>query len=455
MSVVLNVNGRDLAQYARPWAEDGFSMDPEAIDDPQFAGSPAFTEGLRFTEEASGNRHWQVPLVLDADSRAELHELVRDINGDLFRGAEVEFASDSADSSTFFDLEAGRLDVTYDYMLTAVNNITRATLHLWTRPFGYSKPSGGTIRLVASAIASGPVEIPATGILGDVDARVNLRFRATPHMVVEDTPVVMYGVHRSASFIAVLHAASHLIDSVGNGTVIGASGAIASQYVGFPVSPTRSLSNLDQFAFHRPSPAAPYIDERFRVFGVVRSRIAVPSAAGGALGLRLRGRWEDVFTPTVLATHSTEFGLYDFGEVTFPNAIEPADQDRLKLDWISGGASGASIIASPGLHVQALIYLPLGYNAGIFVDDALLDHRVHINNAEEFSAYKTEWTSSTWEENITTEIRGDPPTLPPVGSPGASGPARFFALVGEQSGFLGNRLLEIDVRARERFRFLK
>jgi hypothetical protein len=67
--IVLKVNGRDLAPYARPWSEDGFTMDPEAIADPQFAGSAAFAEGFSFTTDAKGNRHWEIPLVLDADNR--------------------------------------------------------------------------------------------------------------------------------------------------------------------------------------------------------------------------------------------------------------------------------------------------------------------------------------------------------------------------------------------------
>jgi 20S proteasome alpha/beta subunit len=45
------------------------------------------------------------------------------------QGADVEFASDSADASTHFELESGRLDVVYDYTLTAVHSTSRATLH--------------------------------------------------------------------------------------------------------------------------------------------------------------------------------------------------------------------------------------------------------------------------------------------------------------------------------------
>ncbi|MGH9380668.1 MAG: hypothetical protein ACRD2Z_08665, partial [Thermoanaerobaculia bacterium] len=53
------------------------------------------------------------------------------------------------------------------------------------------------------------------------------------------------------------------------------------------------------------------------------------------------------------------------------------------------------------------------------------------------------------------EFRGDHPCLPPVGSPGASGPARVVVMAGDPDDFLGNDLLDVRVDAVEQFAYLR
>jgi hypothetical protein len=53
------------------------------------------------------------------------------------------------------------------------------------------------------------------------------------------------------------------------------------------------------------------------------------------------------------------------------------------------------------------------------------------------------------------EFRGNNPQIPPVGSPGASGPARIIVFAGDPDDFLGNDLLDVRVTVTERFKFLR
>jgi hypothetical protein len=350
--IVLRVNGRDLAPYvvAAPADSEFDPVDADRIE-PQFSGAPAFAEGAAFTGDATDNREWTIPLVLDAADRAALHSLIRDINADLVQGAPVEFASDEADDSTFFSLETGRLDVHYQFMLTGVHNTTRAVLRLWTIPHGHT----GTARTVASLAATGAVEFPATGILGDIDALANIEVRVGSK-VASNGRIVGYGVHRSASFAGIRGPSAPEFVAQSGATVRGYSGAVGSQALAIPVSPT-GASGVALTSFL--APPGGHVG-RHRLFGVMRSRLNRP------VTLYARDRFGAILGPTTAAsqTDATKWGLVDLGEVQVPRGGSEGIPTQY-VELVGGGASGAAVVASPALEVNRLIYMPLGEAPGL------------------------------------------------------------------------------------------
>ena len=353
MSVLLRVNGRDLSAYVNIQPDDGLEPTSEG-EEPIFAGSPAFREGEEFVTDEVGNRAWVVPLILDAPSRAQLHQLVTDINNDLDAGAQVAFAVDSADPVSYFTLERGRLDANFNQFL-AQHSTGRFTLNLWTRPYA----STGTMRTVASFTSTGPLVFPATGVLGDRSALANLEVRVGSQ-VASSGRVVGYGVFSSASAnpLHTAAAGASQIAPQASTTVIGASGAVASRYLAVPVSPTGAsgIAFTDYI-----TPAAAHVG-RHRVFALARSGLTQP------ITMVARDRFGAVLGPTAQATQTDlrKWQLLDLGEVHVP--ARASGQEAVPTQYVevvAGGASGAAINASPGLHLNALLYLPLENTPGL------------------------------------------------------------------------------------------
>jgi hypothetical protein len=353
MPPVLRINDRDLSTYVRMQHGEGFDPANGEYSDPQFSGSPAFTEGAAFTSDAVGNRELTVPLILDASGGSSLRQLIGDINNELKSGSTVAFATDSADDLTYFDLERGRLDVEYQFFLVRANAV-RAVLHLWTRPYGNT----GTARLVASIISgTAAMQLSATGIIGDVDALANIEVRVGSQ-VASGGRVVAYGVHSSASFNGIRGPSAPDFVAQSGATVRAYPTSLGSNALALPVSPT-AASGVALTSYLTP-PAGH--TGRHRVLALARTRLDQPIAvyARDKDGARLG--------PTVLAsvTDPSKWGLLDLGEVSVP--YRDARQEAVPTQYvevIAGGASGAAIVASPAFEVNRMIYLPLDKSAGI------------------------------------------------------------------------------------------
>jgi hypothetical protein len=354
---LLRVNGRDLSPYLNLQHDAGFDPVNEERIVPQFAGSVALREGEGYVGEAVGNREWTIPLILSGTSRAVVHQLVQDIQNDLVNGAQVEFAVDSAtDSSTFFILERGELGVEFEYFLS-VHATTRADLKLWTRPHG----STGTQRTLASFQSTGPQSFLATGVIGDRFALADLELRVGSS-VASAGRVLGYAVHRSPSFNPILTASQIMSASTAGqntiGTVIGASGAIASQYLGIGISPT-GATGIAFRAFL--APVAAHVG-RHRVLGVMRSRLDSPIA------MYARDRFGAILGPTAIAsqTDAAKWQLVDIGEISVPaRASGQEDVPTQYLDLIAGGASNALPVATYALQTGALFLLNLDHSPGL------------------------------------------------------------------------------------------
>lgn len=348
----LAVNGYDLSTYLRSAHDEGF--DPAASDyaTPQFTGAAAFSDGQAGVGESFDNREIVIPLMLKADTTEGIHALIREINAELGRGSDVEMRMVGTEESTHFDVEGGRLEVDYQYWVARAAHL-RATLRLWTRPFGHT----GTSRPIASLQATAVAQIPATGVLGDVPALSEIEVRVGSR-VASGGRVVGYGPHRSASFNAVRGPSAPDFVAQSGATVRGASGAIGSQYLALPVSPT-TASGVALTSFL--TPAEGHVG-RHRVLAVARSRLDRPIA------LSAKDRFGAPLGPTAYASQvdGARWGLVDLGEIQVPE--RRAGQESVPTQYVEirgGGASGNTINASPALEVNRLIYLPLDESPGV------------------------------------------------------------------------------------------
>lgn len=353
MAVLLKVNGRDLSRYIMVAHEEG--LDPVNKDriDPQYSGSTAFQDGMEWQRDAVGNNEQAFPLVLKAASTTALHELISSIEGDLFRGAKVEFALNAdTDSSTFFDLERGQLEYNFQFWLGR-NGLLRCILRLTSKPFGNT----GTQRTVASITGTGPQAFLATGIDGDRRALGNLEVRVGSR-VASSGRVIGYGVHPHPSFNPMHVASDGLLTAQSSSAASGAAGALASKYYQIPISPTGAsgVAVTDYL-----TPPAAHVG-RHRVFAVARSGLSKPIALYG------RDRSGARIGPTALATQidTSKWQLVDLGEVQVQSRMQGQEPVPTQLvEVIAGGASGAVINASPAFHLAGLMYLPLDESPGI------------------------------------------------------------------------------------------
>jgi hypothetical protein len=323
----------------------------------QFANQAAFRDGQTGTGEVAGNKEFELPLLLTAASRSALHQLIVDINNDLVRGVEVEFASSDDDDSTHFLLEAGQLDVEYQYFLTGIHATTKALLRLWTQPFG----STGTARVVASLAGSGPQDFPATGILGDVNALANLEIRVGS-AIASAGRVAGYGVARSASFLGRYAATGATY--VASSTLVGeATSPIGSVRMNVPVNPT--APGLAPVMTKYLTPPNAYVG-RHRILVPLRSNFADRSM----LKLYAKDQFGAILGPTVTATQNdpARMMIADFGEIQVPARASGQEAVPTQAIYIvGGGASGASYAQASGygLSVGGLILLPLDISPGL------------------------------------------------------------------------------------------
>ena len=456
--ILVRVNGRDLSSYVRGHKEDGLDPSPAAFE-PQFGGSAAFGEGQPWTGDSVGNREWTIPLILDADDRSSLHSLIRDIGLELEKGGVLEFATDSADPTTFFDVERGRLDTEYDYFLHR-SNVTRATLKLWTRPRGHS----GTSRLVASQRYGSAMmgDLVATSVIGDVAAMGALRLTTNERLALGSNTLIAYGVHRSASVRGVWTYASMVDAGIVPMTLTGASGAIASQYREYKVVPTISsaASATRLFRMSIPYNLRSAYAGRYRVMGLFRSRMSGPS-----IGITLQPGDTMGSQPVVAglgsAGASGPWKLLDMGEWSPPAVPTSAgalpNAFHLYVGFV--GASGASAVATSPVHFNALALIPLDVAAGVFVPSGAVPNNSVLTIGAHPRPYVDLHLASTssdqWEFSAIERLRGDPPRLPVTGTPGPSGPIGVTIVAGSWADANPGQGFTAALHAVERFSFLR
>lgn len=351
----LKVGGLDLSTYLRLQPDESPAVDPAGMEyfKPQFSGAPALGEGSAWVGDAVENRTMVFPLYIDGANRAAILKTIREVDQALIKGAQVEFCIDpDVDQPSFFDLERGTFEQSFN-VWHLINTIAGGVLTLYVRPYANT----ATHRLIASipAATSAVVEFAATGIMGDAYALANLEVRVGSQ-VASAGRVVAWGVHPHPSHNPYRAATSGLAQT--GATVRGASGAIGSQYTAIPVSPT-GASGVAYTAYLDP-PSAHVGRHRVMVFG--RSGFANPIA------LYAKDRFGGILGPTALAsqTDQTKWQMIDLGEINVP--MRASGQDAVPTQFINlyGAAlNEGTINASPGLHLNGIMFLPLDYSAGI------------------------------------------------------------------------------------------
>jgi hypothetical protein len=354
----LKVGGIDLSEYLRTQPDESPATDPagSAYYRPQFSGAPALGEGQTWVGNAVDNRTMVFPLYFSEPSlktRAAIKAKIEEVNEILVRGTQVEFCADPAvESSSFFDLEGGTLQEEFNFY-HLFNMVVGAVLTLTVRPYANT----ATHRLIASipAATSAVLMFPATGITGDTYGLANLEVRVGSQ-VASAGRVIAWGVHPNASHRAYQAATSGLAQT--GATVRGASGAIGSQYTAIPVSPT-GASGISYTAYLEP--VAAHVG-RHRVIAIGRSALNV------SIPLYAEDRFGAILGATALASQTdvTKWQIIDLGEVQVP--ARATGQEAIPTQYVNiygGGASGGLINASPALHLNGIMFLPLDYSAGI------------------------------------------------------------------------------------------
>lgn len=436
------IGSRSYADWIRVAHEEGWDPSSQEHVEPQFAGAPAFVEGARWIHDAVGNKVWLVPLILKAASQDALYQLVRDINNELTQGARLEFQMPGASNPTFFDLERGKLEPEWQYWLTRANRV-RCTLRLWTGAQGHS----GTARPLASGLGTGMLTQLATGVLGDVVAKARAQIGMGSQPYGADY-VAGWALHPTPSYPYRL-TASYIVAVVSGGSMVGASGALASQYrnAGMPIG-----TFID--AFDVGLPAATLMEGRHRLLLIWRHKANL----AGAVALRLQPNAQAPgYNATVIASANdgTAWQLSDLGE--FP-VQRQASQIQVSGKRVYASVASSAVTASPFLQIAGAILVPLDYGAGIAVDSGsgLL---LNSNARNELRIDEFQVTVLTAASSIAGDVsdkhRGARPQIPPTGSPVASGPVSLFTFSGAAKDFRANDAHSAQWHVTERFKFLR
>lgn len=129
---------------------------------------------VAFNSVANGEIHYVDDIVAyRSGNKDQLHKLLVDTNRRLANAVQVEWRDDGATKSTFFDVLFARFDPDYNYRRAQVNYLS-GVLRIWVKPYGHT----GTYRLVGSRAGNAsfgfPMFLGASGIQGDVPARVKI-----------------------------------------------------------------------------------------------------------------------------------------------------------------------------------------------------------------------------------------------------------------------------------------
>lgn len=460
MPPVLKVNGTDLSAFLRVQPDDGLDVTDNEYLQPQFGGAPALAEGGIFVANTSRNKQWEVPLWVrsQATGAQGVNDLVKTINNDVLdRGpAALEFRPEGATSSTFFDLEAGRLDPVFSHFHHR-KGWAKTDMKLWTKPYGHT----ATMRtIVASTVSSGmlgPGLYQLSGIQGDARALANVYLKPQ-NFGLGATGFVMYAVTPLPSYTPFIP-----MPSVFGSTTVSSGSAIASSYRKYAAQNGIDLAGIRPAVATIALPPGGYAG-RNRVYIIAGHSFSGPGGSGVQLALTDGG--SQILTQgTALIRNSLaatgSFELVDVGEITVPSQVAGAAPVPTACFTLIYGHNYPTYPATYALRINGAIIQPLDHAAGLVVTTgpngsnnfavrSWPQREVYLN---QYSGASGMGPSGMVQRTILGDFRGDTPKLP-VGS------QSWFMAWGCDFGF-ENRLnnavatvaLQVDVL--ERFRFLR
>lgn len=442
-AVAFKVDGLDLTSYLRLQPGEGFDPVNANRFDPAFAGSTAFSDGQVWIRDAANNKEWSVPLLLTAATPDALNTLVEQINRRLSQGAQIEYQPGGATSSTFYELESGRLEPEFEHWVYQ-NARIRCVLKLWTQPYG----STGTYRPLATQVASGPVAFQVPSMAGDTRANMDLRVDTGSYLTASDVGVLLWSWHPHGAFTFQRAQAAF----GATGVAVGASGAVGSQYWGA----LGGSAMATDFNWGRFTATSTTDYGRHKLYAALRHKVFPATAISVKVTDYVADRTITGSAMLASAFNASQWTLVDLGEYTVPTPVSyqgtTLAEPNVTINLTARVASGASIIATTALQVCALFSVPADLT-GLLVGTGFdRRNRTRVQVAPDPRAMLDDNTRSLGA------IRGAPlqisPTsrLPP--QPSAGGPAMFVAQ-GKLSDFRGNDANDLSFKAEERWRFLR
>lgn len=344
-SFILKIGSLDLSAYVR--AQDGDGLEPYDGDvvDFQFAVSP-LTDGGHVSLESAGVAERIYPLFLNERSVASVRTLEQQITRELARAPEralLEWRPPGSSQSTFYDVEAGRFEPTYNLRRDEAGWLAGA-LRIWTGPYGET----GTEALVATALGSGPMlTVSAPSLAGDIPALLSAAI-STPSAVPTDGRIIGVSVLSSPSYVPEFRAAS-LTDRAAAATLRAESGAVASNYLAVPVGRAGASGVAAKVPLGGPTPYTGA--NRVLALARVDPNLGLPREIG-VVALDVFG---EAIGPTAIAT-TPDWALVDLGVLNIdPDLPGPTD---LRLSLVAGGLATLGAGASTPFHVTDVFVLP-------------------------------------------------------------------------------------------------
>jgi hypothetical protein len=475
----LIVNNLNIGSFTRLQPDEGFDPVDVEFDQPQFGGAPALAEGGVFVADTTRNKAWSVPVWIRTPTIQDpnnANDLVRQVNAQFYAGkGNVDFKPEGASQSTFFDLEAGRLDLQWSAFHHRKGYV-KGEVKLWTRPFGHTGTMRSVIPSQMSTAMQGPANYLITGLQGDAPALGNLY--VSPSQITGNPGFLMYGMTTLPSFKPFMHPDDLDVGFFLTATKIKTASAIASSYYAFCVNPVASgqvfsAQNIAEF-YLRPDMYA----GRHRVFAVMSHQFNLPTAGQLQVWLEDRTKYRTeglLFSASPInerrinaATQIVQLSalglpaLVDLGEITVPSQVPGAAPNPTGIFTLAGRNNFSTLLASPAVGIHGFMLLPLDHCAAVIPTMALSGGPLAVRSWPERDVSAgvglAPITAETWgpsamkQTPLMSVFRGDLPKLP-------EGATQVRLIVWAGGGTPGafrppdRMLVQFDVL--ERFKFMR
>jgi hypothetical protein len=336
----------DFAQYVRVGPGEGLDPYGAAFEDPVWQ-DVAIAEGQPLLGIDTKNSEKVWPLYLRHSSKDLLHDLIRDLGREIRYGAQpqrLEWKDSGATDSTFWDVARARFEPSFNFRQSE-HGWFAGNLRIWTQPpYGHT----ATQRLVSSAVATGGVALATIPALeGDMAALAQYTLGMSGLPVDGAGRAVVVAALPNAAYAPYFPPAS--LSITGIATLVGASGAPASQALAIPTYPLRQ-SNVARVAL---APAV--YGGANRVLAAVRpgrtSGMGVWCYLGAdqcgptAIATTMRDGWQlaDLGVAAIPTSGATAFLSFGWGQVA-----AKANDDNLNLQ----------VPAQPAGQLGAVFVLP-------------------------------------------------------------------------------------------------